>query len=63
MDRRNELDDKDVKPFLELTMITALAAVSTVAALIHGDYFFGMFFATATGIAASQLIRRSVEFE
>jgi len=61
MDRRDELDDEEVKPFLELTMITALAAVSTVAALIHGDNFFGMFFAAATGIAASHLIRRSVD--
>jgi hypothetical protein len=61
MDRRDELDDKDVKLFLELTMITALAAVSTVAALVHGDIFFGMFFAAATGIAASRLIRRSVD--
>ena len=61
MDRRDELDDKDVKLFLELTMITALAAVSTVAALVHGDIFFGMFFAAATGIAASHLIRRSVD--
>ena len=62
MDRRDELDDKDVKLFLELTMITALAAVSTVAALAHGDiFFFGMFFAAATGIAASHLIRRSVD--
>ena len=61
MDRRDELDYKDVKLFLELTMITALAAVSTVAALAHGDIFFGMFFAAATGIAASHLIRRSVD--
>ena len=61
MDRRDELDDKDLKPFIELTMITALAAVSTVAALIHGDNFFGLFFGAATGIAASHLIRRSVD--
>jgi hypothetical protein len=61
MDRRDELDDKDVKPFLDLTTITALAAVSTVAALMHGDVFFGMFFGAATGFAAAHLIRRSVD--
>ena len=61
MDRRDELDDMNVKPFLELTTITGLAAVSTVAALMHGDVFFGVFFAAATGVAATHLIRRSVD--
>jgi hypothetical protein len=61
MDRRDELDDKDVKHFLDLTTITALAAVSTVASLMHGDILFGMFFGWAAGIAAAHLIRRSVD--
>jgi hypothetical protein len=60
LDRRDELDDKDVKSFLDITMITALAAVSTVAALIHGEVFFAMFFGAATGFAGTELIRRSV---
>jgi hypothetical protein len=61
MDRMDELDDKGVRSFLELTTITALAAVSTVAALMHGDVFFGMFFGAATGVAAPHLIRRSID--
>jgi hypothetical protein len=61
MDRRDELNDKDLKPFLELTMIAALAAVLAVAALIHGDNFFGVFFGATTGITASDLIRRAVD--
>ena len=47
--------------FLDLTTITALAAVSTAAALMHGDAFFGMFFGAATAFSAVHLIRRSVD--
>jgi hypothetical protein len=47
MDRRDELEAGDLKPFLELTTTTALAALSTAAALTHGDVLFGMFFGAA----------------
>jgi hypothetical protein len=42
-------------------MIAALAAVLAVAALIHGDNFFAVFFGATTGITASDLIRRAVD--
>jgi hypothetical protein len=61
MNHREELDDMEVKQFLELTTITALAALSTVAALMHGELFFAMFFGAATGFAGTHLIRRSVD--
>jgi hypothetical protein len=61
MDRRGELEDRDLKPFLDLTNTTALAAVSTAAALMHGDVFFGILFGAATYFAAVHLIRHSVD--
>jgi hypothetical protein len=60
MDGRDELE-RDLKPFLDLMTTTALAAVGTAAALMHGDAFFGMFFGGATAFAAVHLIRRSVD--
>jgi len=52
MDRRDELDDMNVKPFLELTTITGLAAVSTVAALMHGDFFWRVLWRGADDLVA-----------
>jgi predicted trehalose synthase len=60
MDRRDELDDR-YEAFLDLTTTTALAALSTVIALMHGDVFFGMLFGAATGFTATHLIQRSVD--
>jgi hypothetical protein len=62
MDDKEEprYNDSEVNHFLELTMITALAVVSTVAALVHGEVLFGVFFGAITGFAGTQLIRRSV---
>jgi hypothetical protein len=60
MYRRDELDDR-YEAFLDLTTTTGLAALSTVAALMHGDVFFGMLFGAATGFAATNLIQRSVD--
>jgi hypothetical protein len=48
----------DLWPFLELSTITALAAVGTAAALMHGDVLFGVLFGAATGFAATNLIQR-----
>jgi hypothetical protein len=39
----------------------ALRTKSRLAALMHGDVFFGMFFGAATGVAAPHLIRRSID--
>jgi hypothetical protein len=60
MDGRDELDDK-YESFLDLMTTTGLAAVSTAAALMHGDVFFGMLFGSATAFAVVHLIRRSVD--
>ena len=59
MARRDARDD--LKLFLELTTTTALAAVSTAAAPMHGDALFGMFFGAAKAFAAVHLIRRFVD--
>jgi hypothetical protein len=43
---------------LELAGLTALASVSAVAALVHGELRFGTLFGVAIAVAAIALIRR-----
>ena len=47
--------------FLELVGLTAVADMSAVAALMHGQVFFGAFFGVTFALAGSHLIRRSLE--
>jgi uncharacterized MnhB-related membrane protein len=45
-----------MRNYIELTVLTALAVVSAVAALMHGDVLFGVVF----GAAADSTFRRSL---
>jgi hypothetical protein len=60
MNGRDELDNT-YESFLDLMTTAGLAALSTAAALIHGDVFFGMLFASTTAFAVVHLIGRSVD--
>jgi hypothetical protein len=44
---------------LELVGLTALAGVSAVAALVHGELFFGALFGVAMAVAATALKRHA----
>jgi hypothetical protein len=52
---------RGMRNYIELTVLTALAVVSAVAALMHGDVLFGVVFGAAAGVGGGHLIRRSVD--
>jgi hypothetical protein len=52
---------RGMRNYIELTVLTALAVVSAVAALVHGDVLFGVVFGAAAGVGGGHLIRRSVD--
>jgi len=53
----------DAKRLLELGGLGVLAGAGAVAAFLHGNVFFAVFFGAATGYVWSDLLRNLLERE